>query len=103
MASQDFLNKAYLAYFGRPVDPVGASAFEDSTEVEVYEAFFASPESQRLYGSEFGAEQINSIYQMHFGRDAEPAGLAHWLGMVESGRLTPAGAALARSEERRGG
>lgn len=95
MASQDFLNKAYLAYFGRPVDPVGAYAFKDSTEIEVYEAFFASPESQRLYGAEFGAEQINSIYQMHFGRDAEPAGLAHWLGMVETGRLTPTGVALA--------
>lgn len=95
MASQDFLNKAYLAYFGRPVDPVGAYAFKDSTEIEVYQAFFASPESQRLYGAEFGAEQINKIYQMHFGRDAEPAGLAHWLGMVETGRLTPTGVALA--------
>lgn len=94
MASQDFLNKAYLAYFGRPVDPVGAYAFKDSTEVEVYEAFFASPESQRLYGTEFGAEQINRIYNMLFGRNAEQEGIDYWLHQIELGYLTPAGAAL---------
>ncbi|MBP3979785.1 DUF4214 domain-containing protein [Acidovorax sp. JG5] len=94
MASQDFLNKAYLAYFGRPVDPVGAYAFKDSTEVEVYEAFFASPESQRLYGTDFGAEQINRIYNMLFGRDAEQEGIDYWLHQIELGYLTPAGAAL---------
>lgn len=94
MASTEFLAKAYLAYFGRPVDPVGAFAFKDSTEQEVYEAFFASPESQALYGTDFGADQINAIYQMLFNRDAEPAGLAFWLNEIQLGHLTPAGAAL---------
>lgn len=94
MASKEFLEKAYLAYFGRPVDPVGLYAFQNSSEAEVYEAFFASPESQRLYGTDFGAAQINAIYNMLFGRDAEPAGMAYWLNQLELGLMTPAGAAI---------
>lgn len=94
MASTEFLNKAYLAYFGRPVDPVGYWAFQSSTEQEVYEAFFASPESQNLYGTEFGTAQINAIYNMLFNRDAEAEGLAYWLHQMELGLITPAGAAL---------
>lgn len=94
MASKEFLEKAYLAYFGRPVDPVGAYAFKDATQAEVEQAFYNSPESQALYGTGFGAAQINAIYQMLFGRDAEPAGSAYWLNEITLGHLTPAGAAI---------
>lgn len=94
MASTQFLQKAYLAYFGRPVDPTGAIAFQNSSEIDVLNAFYASAESQSLYGTSFGATQVNAIYQMLFGRDAEPAGLSYWLNQVATGALTPAGAAL---------
>jgi Ca2+-binding RTX toxin-like protein len=94
MASQAFLEKAYLAYFGRPVDPVGAFAFKDSTEAQVYTAFYESAESRALYGDGFGPTQINAIYQMLFGRDAEPAGVTYWTLQVNTGVLTPASAAL---------
>ncbi|MDD4959400.1 MAG: DUF4214 domain-containing protein [Gallionella sp.] len=94
MASKAFLEKAYLAYFGRPVDATGAVAFQNSTDADVYNAFYASPESQSLYGTAFGVNQINAIYNMLFGRDAEPAGLAYWANQVATGLLTPAGAAL---------
>ena len=94
MASKLFLEKAYLAYFGRPVDPTGLVAFANSTEAEVAAAFSASPESKALFGPTFGAAQINLIYQTLFGRDAEPAGIKYWLYEVERGALTPTGAAL---------
>ena len=51
MATKAFLEQAYLAYFGRPIDPNGVAAFVNSTETEVENAFWASPESQALYGS----------------------------------------------------
>lgn len=94
MASKAFLEKAYLAYFGRPVDATGAIAFQNSTDAQVQAAFAASPESVALYGATFSQTQINAIYNMLFGRDAEPAGLAYWTNQVAVGLLTPAGAAL---------
>ena len=95
MASLAFLQKAYLAYFGRPVDAAGLASFGGAvSELAVQSAFFASAESQALYGTTFGATQINAIYQMLFNRAAEPAGLAYWTNEVARGALTPAGAAL---------
>ncbi len=94
MATKAFLEQAYLAYFGRPIDPNGVAAFVNSTETEVENAFWASPESQALYGSSFGLQQINMVYNMLFGRDAEPAGLAYWANQIVIGNLTPAGAAI---------
>jgi hypothetical protein len=41
MATTAFLQKAYLAYFGRPVDATGAVAFANSTEAQVIAAFSA--------------------------------------------------------------
>ena len=94
MATKAFLEQAYLAYFGRPIDPNGVAAFVNSTETEVENAFWASPESQALYGSVMGLQQINMVYNMLFGRDAEPAGLAYWANQIVIGALTPAGAAI---------
>lgn len=45
------------------------------SELAVQNAFYASAESQALYGTLFGITQINAIYVMLFGRAAEPAGL----------------------------
>jgi hypothetical protein len=98
MASTAFLQRAYLAYFGRPVDPSGLAAYGPSTNVSeaaVLAAFSASPESQALIGSSFGVTQVNNIYQTLFGRDAEVAGLTYWTTEVGAGRITAAGAAVA--------
>ena len=94
MATKAFLEQAYLAYFGRPIDPNGVAAFVNSTETEVENAFWASPESQALYGTTMGLTQINMVYNMLFGRDAEPAGLVYWANQILIGNLTPAGAAI---------
>lgn len=91
------VTELYLAYFGRPPDVNGLSFYTSNpahTVASVSAAFSASPESQALYGSAFGAAQINAIYQVLFGRPAEAAGINHWLNQVNSGALTPAGAAL---------
>lgn len=95
MASTQFLQKAYLAYFGRPVDTQGGLTYASASEAAVTNAFSGSAESQSLYGASFGTAQVNAIYQMLFGRDAEPAGLTYWVDRVNSGVVSPAGAALA--------
>jgi hypothetical protein len=95
MASTAFLNQAYLAYFGRPVDTSGAIAYANATEAKVMADFSASPESIALYGSTFNLTQVNGIYQTLFGRDAELVGATYWLAEVAAGRQTPASAAVA--------
>lgn len=95
------LNKAYLAYFGRPADATGQAYFATLEQADVIKAFDASAESQALYGSDVAAK-INAIYKNLFNRDAEPAGLTYWLGQVSSGKVTPAGAAFAILEGAQG-
>lgn len=53
MASTQFIREAYMAYFGRPVDPTGAAAFANATNAQVEMAFSASAESLALYGPTF--------------------------------------------------
>jgi hypothetical protein len=94
MATQAFLAKAYLAYFGRPVDPSGQLTYANSTEAEVMSAFSSSAESVALYGATFGYTQINAIYNMLFGRDADLAGATFYVARVASGLSTSASVAV---------
>ena len=95
MATSAYLNQAYLAYFGRPVDVNGATAFASATNEQVQAAFYASAESQALYGTTVDANFINNVYLNVLGRAAEPAGITYWLSQISKGLVTPAGAAIA--------
>jgi len=95
MATKAFLEKAYLAYFGRPVDPTGLTDYAASTDTQVADAFAASAESKALYGTTFNYAQINAIYLALFNREAEKEGLEYWYAKVADKTFTPAGAALA--------
>lgn len=88
------LNKAYLAYFGRPADFTGKTYFATLEQADVIKAFDASAESKALYGDNVAAK-VNAIYNNLFNRDAEPAGLTYWTTLINQGRITAAGAALA--------
>ena len=98
MATQAFLNQAYLAYFGRPADLTGLATWSAPgvTETQVEDAFFASAESQALYGGTFNAAMIDAIYLNLFGRHADAGGVTYYLNQVLTlGNLTPASAAIA--------
>jgi len=88
------LNKAYIAYFGRPSDVSGRTSFATKELADVITAFDSSAESKALYGDNV-VTKINAIYNNLFNRDAEPAGLVYWVGQVNSGKITPAGVAIA--------
>lgn len=94
MASTAYLNQAYLAYFGRPIDIDGTRAWAPATEAQVQAAFAASAESQAMYGTTVNLAYINRVYNNLFGRDAEMAGANYWLEMIQLGRVTQAGAAM---------
>lgn len=88
-----FLVRAYLAYFGRPVDATGVQFFASRSEGEVAAAFDASRESQDLYGLSLPLK-INSIYHNLFNRDAEAADLQYWSTLVITGRISAPAATL---------
>ena len=88
------LTRAYVAYFGRPVDASGLAYFAGQPLEVVAAVFDGSQESRDLYGVNL-ALKINAIYKNLFNREAEVAGLQHWMAMVSTGRVSAPGAALA--------
>lgn len=92
------LNQLYLAYFGRPGDVDGLNYYKNWTLADVQTGFSNSPESQSMYGTTFGAAQVNAIYQNLFNRSAEPAGIDYWINAVNNGvngvKISPAAAAF---------
>lgn len=94
MASTEFINQAYLAYFGRPADAMAAVNGALATEEEMMSNFGNSAESLALYGADADYAFINAIYNNIFGRDADVEGATWWLNEILEGRLNKAEAAL---------
>lgn len=112
------VQQLYVAYFGRPADPVGLTNFENtlfaanaptdiagltsaystSSTIKYYvDSFGLSAESARLY-SGTTRDFVTAIYQNVLNRDPNPApgaGLEWWSNAIDSGALTRGNAALA--------
>lgn len=87
------LEKAYIAYFGRPADTGGLGFWVDSihktgTVEGMINNFGNSSEYHNLYGHSTSAEIVNSLYQHLFNRSAEKAGLDYWANHMDAGDLT---------------
>lgn len=94
----DTIQKMYIAYFGRPADPIGLDFWANKVDAAagnldaVINGFAASNESQALFGNKTSAEKINAIYTYLFNRPAEPAGLTYWVQKLDNGEISQAGA-----------
>lgn len=102
MAASTYLNQIqqlYIAYFGRPADPVGLTFWATQVDAAngsvaaVIAGFASSQESSALYSGVTVAQKVSAIYQNLFNRGPEPAGLAFWVQQIDSGALTQAQAA----------
>lgn len=103
MAAADYFDqvqKLYIAYFGRPADPVGLNQWATNIDAAggnlagIIAGFSQSAESQALYGSSTTAQLVSSIYVSLFSRAPEAAGLAFWVAQIDSGALSAPNAAL---------
>ena len=114
---QNVVQQLYVAYYGRPADPAGLSYWEGvllaadapttiaglntaytSPGVKtVVDSFGNSAESQALYGSGNASGFINAIYENVLARSTatDQAGATYWSGLIASGTMTQAQAALA--------
>jgi len=82
----------YIAYYGRPADPAGATYWETRIAREglvgVIEEFGKSTEFTERFGDMGNETLINAMYQRLFNRDADEGGLAFYLGKMESGEMS---------------
>lgn len=92
-----FLEQAYLAYFGRPIDPNGVVWYTQPgmTQAQVEQEFSTSAESKALYPDGATVATINAIYMTLFGREADIPGATWWANEIAQGKVTLAGAAIA--------
>ena len=89
----DAVEKAYIAYYGRPADPTGLTYWEREIAKTgsldgIMQQFGSAPESQALYGNASTTSKITNIYQQLLGRAPEAAGLTYWVDQVDTGKST---------------
>lgn len=90
------IQQLYIAYFGRPADPVGQAYWAGQVDAangsiaSVIAGFSASTESAALFGNKSSIDKVTAIYQNAFGRAPEPAGLAYWVAQLDSGKVSQA-------------
>lgn len=118
MAAADYNNvvqQLYVAYFGRPADPVGlmnftnslnnisapttigelTAAYNTNTSIKsLIDSFGTSTESAALYTGSTAAF-VNSIFTNVLGRSPALEGLLFWSNAIDSGALTRGNAAAA--------
>ena len=87
----DLSQRLYIAYFGRPADSNGlifwaGQLHENHSDLlDVGASFGNSPEFHSRYFGLSDEALVNGLYQQLFGRDADPGGLEHYVGRLQSG------------------
>lgn len=89
------LEKAYIAYYGRPADPAGLAFWVDAVKktgsvTDMVNLFGNSDEYHHLYSQASSTTLVNSMYEHLFNREAESAGLSFWADNLSAGKLTMA-------------
>lgn len=93
------LEKAYIAYYGRPADPAGLAFWVDSINktggnvTDMVNLFGNSTEYQNLYSHSSSTDIVTSLYEHLFNRAPEAAGLSFWASNLDAGKITLANVA----------
>lgn len=87
------IQQIYIALFGRPADPTGLAYWNQVTnngaDLSQMLATLASlPEYTSRFNGLNTVQQVNSIFNALFGRDADLAGLTYFAGQIQAGNLT---------------
>jgi len=94
------IQKAYIAFFGRPGEPAGVdywlSVSSVKTLADMYANFSADAEYRAYYAPYIGAGgaitdapgMLNEVYHNLFNRSIESAGLTYWAPLLANGSIT---------------
>src|SRR5690606_15854261 len=103
MAAADYhdeVQKIYIAYYGRPADPVGLNFWANKVDeaggdlTEIIDAFGNSAESTGLYDGSSNSAKITQIYEQLFNRAPEAEGLNFYVDLLANGQATLSSIAL---------
>lgn len=96
--SLEYVQKMFLAYFGRPVAPTGQEYYGQLVDAgrvaALQDDFWNSTESTSVFGSLTTEGKVNAIFNQLFGRDAAVSGLTYWTTEINAGRVSLPAAAL---------
>jgi hypothetical protein len=90
----DIVQKAYIAYYGRPADPAGLSFWIDRLEQAagdlgaIIEDFGNSIEFVERFGNLTNQQLIVQVYQQLLGRSPDPAGSAFYLSKLDNNEIS---------------
>jgi len=90
MATPEFIQKAYIAFFNRPADKVGYDFWLSTTnpDQDLLDLFSLSTEYLSDFADKNNREIIQIIYQNLFGREPEEEGWDYWEEMMDAGWVT---------------
>jgi len=92
--ANEWVQKAYVSYYGRPADPVGLAYWANRMDQEggslssIVTSFGNSDEFNRRYAGLSYVVLVTKIYQQALGRDPEQLGLDYYVGELQAGRRT---------------
>ncbi len=89
-ATEVEVQKTYLAFFGRPADPVGLNFWLTQTVPVMNAGFAASAEYATLYSGLSDVQRVSQVYTNLLGRAPDAGGLLYWAGELTAGRQTVA-------------
>jgi len=95
MATSDFIQRAYIAFFNRPADKAGFDFWlgTDLPDQALLNQFAASEEYFSDYAGKGNRETIRIIYQNLFGRKPDSEGWDYWEAQMNEGWVTVGNAA----------
>lgn len=88
------VQKAYIAFYGRPADPNGLTYWAARIDAaggnisSIIQAFGTSAEATSLFGGVSNASAVNTLYNQIFGRDADITGLNFYVNKLLDGTYT---------------
>ncbi|MCL2635144.1 MAG: DUF4214 domain-containing protein [Betaproteobacteria bacterium] len=95
MATPDFIQKAYIAFFNRPADKDGFNFWQGTNQPDqaLLDQFAQSPEYLSDYAGKSNKQIVEIVYNNLFGRGPEKAGLDYWAEQMDKGWVTVGNAA----------
>ncbi len=93
--SNEWVQKAYVAYYGRPADPGGLAYWASRMDAEggslssIIAAFGNSAEYNQRYGGLSFSDLIDILYQQTLGRAPDPGGKQYYLDRLNAGLTNP--------------
>ncbi len=93
---EEYVHKAYIAYYQRPADPAGLKYWAERCEQEggldaLIDQFADSPEAERRWGTinnDTIGTVVEEVYQGLFGRPADPGGKEFYVNNFKNGTFT---------------